>query len=389
MSIIVYNGKIILKDHITEEGYVEINNGIIENIGKSKPEKYIIDRADEKIDAKGMYISPGFIDIHTHGGGGYEFGMSDELSYIIPCETHAKHGTTSLYPTISSYTFDIMKNAIISYNKAKSITYKGATMRGLHFEGPYFAASQKGAQLEKYLRNPIESEYMEILDMSDDIKRWSGACELEGMENFAKVLKSRNILAAIGHSNATYDEVVKALKWGFSLVTHLYSGCSTIKREKGYRIPGVVEAAYLLDELDVEIICDGHHLPDSLIQFVYKFKGPEKTAVITDSLSFAGINAPNGTLLREDIFVEDGVAKLIDRSAFGGSIATYDMLIRTLMKARIPFLDIIKMSTITPARIMGIDKETGSLEKNKEADLIIFDEQINMHAVLVKGNRVL
>ncbi|MFA5341406.1 MAG: amidohydrolase family protein [Clostridia bacterium] len=389
MRTIIYNGKLILKDCITNKGYVEFNDGIITKVSRENPKKEYLDNADSIYDARGNYISPGFIDIHTHGGGGYEFGTGDADSYIIPCKTHALHGTTSLYPTISSSTFEIMEHAIITYKKAIRMNYKGASMRGLHLEGPYFSAAQKGAQQERNLRIPVASEYIKILDMTDDIRRWSSACELQGMQEFAMELKKRGIKAAIGHSDATYEQVQKAYEWGFSLITHLYSCCSSIKRDKGYRILGVVESAYLIDDMDVEIICDGHHLPDGLIQMVYKFKGPEKTAIITDCLAYAGIDAPNGTLLREDIMVEDGVAKLVDRSAFGGSIATFDMLVRTSIKAGLSLLDIVSMSTITPARIMGIDKQTGSLEITKEADVIVFDEAVNMHAVYVKGNRIL
>ncbi len=389
MRTIIYNGKLILEDCITSEGYIEVTDGIITEVAGENPGKEYLDNADSIFDAKGNYISPGFIDIHTHGGGGYEFGAGNEDSYIIPCKTHALHGTTSLYPTISSSTFEIMENAINIYKKAVRMNYKGASMRGLHLEGPYFSAAQKGAQQEKHLRTPVASEYIKILNMTDDIKRWSSACELQGMQESALELKKRGIKAAVGHSDATYEQVQKAYDWGFNLITHLYSCCSTIKRDKGYRILGVVEAAYLIDDMDVEIICDGHHLPDGLIKMVYKFKGPKKTAIITDCLAYAGINAQNGTLLREDIMVEDGVAKLIDRSAFGGSIATFDMLVRTSIKAGLPLLDIVKMSTITPARIMGIEKQTGSLEIDKEADVIVFDKNVNMHAVYVKGIRIL
>jgi len=389
MRTVIYNGKLILKDRISEQGFIEITDGIITQVSLTNPIKTFLSDADSIIDAQKMYISPGFIDIHTHGGGGYEFGEKDEDSFIVPCKIHALHGTTSLYPTISSSTFDIMEKAVVLYKKAIRTNYAGASMRGLHFEGPYFSAAQKGAQQEKHLRVPNTSEYMKILDMTDDIKRWSSACELEGMQQFALELRKKGILAAVGHSDATYEQVENAHKWGFSLITHLYSCCSSIKRDKGYRILGVVEAAYLIDDMDVEIICDGHHLPDGLIQMVYKFKGPDKTAIITDCLAYAGINAPNGTLLREDIMVEDGVAKLTDRSAFGGSIATFDMLIRTSLKAGLPLLDIIKMSRMTLARIMGIEKQTGSLETGKEADVIIFDQNINMHAVFVKGSRIL
>lgn len=389
MTTLIYNGKVILEDRILDLGYLEIEGDTITKVEAGNPDKFLIKKAKSLVNAEGNYISPGFIDIHLHGGGGHEFGLGDENSFVLPCETHVKYGTTGLFPTISSYTYEIMENSVINYKKAKKLNHKGATMLGLHMEGPYFADAQRGAQLKENLRNPQESEYLKILDMTDDIKRWSGACELDGMERFAKHLKDRGIIAAVGHSDATYDEVKKAQEWGFSLITHLYSGCSTVRREKGYRIAGVVEAAYLLDDMDIEIICDGHHLPDSLIQFAYKFKGPEKTAVITDCLSFAGMNVPNGTKVREDLMVEDGVVKMVDRSAFGGSIATFDVLIRVLLKAGIPFLDIIKMSSLTPARIMNIDKITGSLRVGKKADVIVFDQDINMKNVFVRGEDLL
>ncbi|HHT95369.1 MAG TPA: N-acetylglucosamine-6-phosphate deacetylase [Clostridia bacterium] len=389
MRTIIYNGKLILKDTITEQGHVEITDGVITNVSQHNPNHDLLSHADNIIDAKGMHISPGFIDIHTHGGGGYDFGVNSTDSYIVPCEIHARHGTTSLYPTISSATFETMEEAVVLYKEAKYINYSGATMRGLHFEGPYFSPAQKGAQSEEHLRTPKPFEYLKILNMTDDIKRWSSACELDGMQEFTYELKKRGILPAIGHCDATYEEVKQAQEWGFSLITHLYSCCSTITRDKGYRILGVTEAAYLIDDMDVEIICDGHHLPDGLIQMVYRFIGPDRTAIITDCLSYAGLDAPDGTLLGDRFVVEGGVAKLLDRSAFAGSIATFDMLIRTALKAGLPLKDIIKMSSVTPARIMGIDKQTGSLEKGKEADVIVFDNDINMHAVFVKGKRVL
>lgn len=389
MDYILYNGKIILKDRILNNGYVTVNGNRIADVSEGKPDVETLRNCKNIIDAKGKYISPGFIDIHVHGGGGKTFAIGKEESFLIPCETHAIHGTTSIYPSISSSTIEIMENAISCFTKTKKHNDKGSYMRGLHFEGPYFSANQKGAQEGCYLRDPVKEEYLRILDMTDDIKRWSCACELKGMEEFAACLKKRGIKASIGHCDATYDEVVKAHGWGFDLITHLYSCCSTIKREKGYRIPGVIESAYLIDDMDVEIICDGHHLPDSLIQFAYKFKGSDRTAIISDALCYAGMDVPNGTAVREDIIIEDGVAKLTDRSAFGGSVATFDKLVRIVLKAGISLVECVKMSSYTPARIMGIDNVTGSLEKGKDADIIVFDESINMFTVIIQGNRIL
>ena len=314
-------------------------------------------------------------------------------AYLGAAEKHAQHGTTALLPTTLTSTTDELLKTFAIFKEAKGTNTKGAKFLGLHLEGPYFAYNQRGAQDPKYLRNPEPEEYNMILAESDDIVRWSLAPELPGALEFAKVLKEKNILTAVAHSDAIYEEVVEAFDAGFTLATHLYSGMSTITRRNAYRYAGVVEAAYLIDDMDVEIIADGVHLPKSLLQFVYKFKGPDRTALCTDSMRGAGM--PDGESILgslekgQKVIIEDGVAKLQDRTAFAGSVATTDRLVRTMVEvAEIPLIDAIKMMTLTPARIMKIDSHKGSIEIGKDADLVIFDSNINVSHTIIEGDVV-
>ncbi|HHU25681.1 MAG TPA: amidohydrolase family protein, partial [Bacteroidales bacterium] len=277
-----------------------------------------------------------------------------------------------------------------TFKEAVKQNREGARFIGLHLEGPYFSYNQRGAQDPKYLRNPDPAEYNEILAASDDIVRWSLAPELPGALEFARVLKERGIVTAVAHSDAIYEEVVEAFDAGFSLATHLYSGMSSITRRNAYRFAGVVEAAYLIDDMDVEIIADGVHLPKSLLQFVYKFKGPDRTALCTDSMRGAGM--PDGESILgslekgQKVIIEDGVAKLPDRTAFAGSVATTDRLVRTMVQlAEVPLVDAVKMMTLTPARIMKIDGAKGSIEVGKDADFVIFGENIDVSHTIIEG----
>jgi N-acetylglucosamine-6-phosphate deacetylase len=237
----------------------------------------------------------------------------------------------------------------------------------MHLEGPYFSINQRGAQDPKYIRDPDPAEYKEILQNYPSIKRWSAAPELKGAIEFGKYVKSKNVLVALAHTDAVYEEVLEAFQNGYSLATHFYSAMSGVTRRNAFRFAGVIESAYLLDEMDVEIIADGVHLPAPLLQLIYKIKGPGRTALITDAMRAAGMpegesilgGLKNGTR----VIVEDGVAKLPDRTAFAGSVATADRLVRTMIDiAGISLTDTIQMITETPARIMGIHDNKGSLQ---------------------------
>lgn len=387
--IIIKNGKVIFPDEIKENLTLVCENGKITRI--SNPSEVVPETGAKVIDAQNRYVSPGFIDIHTHGGGGHDFMDGTVEAFLGAAETHAKHGTTVLLPTTLTSTFEELMKTFSIYKEAVKKNKKGAKFLGLHLEGPYFAYNQRGAQDPKYLRNPEPEEYLKILAASDDIVRWSLAPELPGALDFGKVLTAKNILPSIAHSDAIYEEVVDAWHAGFTHVTHLYSAMSTVSRRNAFRYAGVLEAAYLIDDMTVEIIADGVHLPKPLLQFVYKFKGPDKTALCTDSMRGAGM--PDGESILgsldngQKVIIEDGVAKLPDRSAFAGSVATTDRLVRTMVDlAEVPLVEAVRMMTLNPARIMHIDSEKGSVKEGKDADFVIFDDHIHVSHTILEGN---
>jgi N-acetylglucosamine-6-phosphate deacetylase len=261
-------------------------------------------------------------------------------------------------------------------------------------EGPYLSIKQKGAIDEKYIRNPDPAEYRALVELADGaIARWTVAPELDGAMEMGDYLTAHHILPSIGHSDAEYAQVVDAFHHGFTHVTHLYSGMSTIVRKHGFRFLGVTESAYALEDLTVEIIADGCHLPPELLRMVYRMKGPDKVCLVCDSMRCAGTDATETELGSRNsgrrVIVEDGVAKLPDRSAFAGSVATDDRLVRVMHdKAGVPLYDCINMMCLTPAKIMGLDGKKGSLEAGKDADLVLFDDGIDVKTVFVGGKIV-
>lgn len=386
----IINATLILPDGLLKDGYLVYENGKITAIGTGL---FTPASQSKIIDAQANYVSPGFIDMHTHGAGGYDFMDGTVHAYLKAAQMHAQHGTTALVPTTLTSTNEELLHTFKIYKQAKEQNTKGAAFLGLHLEGPYFSYNQRGAQDPKYIRNPHPEEYLQILNASSDIIRWSLAPELDGALPFGRLLKSKHILPAIAHTDAIYEEVVKAFDAGFTHITHLYSCMSTITRKNAYRYAGVIESAYLIDNMTVEVIADGVHLPKSLLQYVYKFKGADKIALVTDSMRGAGM--PDGPSILgslsagQPVIIEDGVAKLPNRSAFAGSVATANRLVHTMhYLAEVPLTDVIKMITSTPAHILGIEKNKGSLEIGKDADVVIFDKDITIQATIIQGETV-
>ena len=350
-------------------------------------------KADETINAEGLYLSAGFIDLHSHGGGGADFLDNTVDAFTTAANLHIAHGTTSMLPTATASSVQETFGILDTYKKAKA-TLWGDYFVGLHLEGPYFAASQCGAQDTNHLRTPKPEEYMAILDASADIRRWSVAPELPGALDLGRELQKRGILASVAHSDATYEEVLAAMEVGYSHITHLYSATSTVTRKNGYRSAGIIESAFLLDDLTVEIIADGCHLPAPLLKLIYKIKGADKIALVTDSMRGAGVPTPEGktteTILGSlkngrPCIIEDGVAKLPDRTAFAGSVATADRLVRTMVTlAEVPLPMAVKMMTETPAKIQGLQGK-GRIAEGYDADFVLFDEGINVKRTVIKG----
>lgn len=384
----IYNGQLITPYRLIPNGTVLIEDGVITAVEEGE----IVCSADLEIDAKGLYVSPGFIDLHVHGGGGADFMDGSVEAFLQVAKTHASYGTTSLVPTtLTSENEDLIETFRI-YEEANRYNTAGAQFMGLHLEGPYFAMNQRGAQDPRYIRHPQPEEYRAILDTYGHlIARWSAAPELPGAIDFALCLKSYGVLPAIAHSDAVYEEVIKAFENGYTLATHLYSGMSGVTRRNAYRYAGVIESAFLIDDMDVEVIADGIHLPAPFLKLIYKIKGSEHIALVTDAMRGAGMPEGDSILggLRNGlkVVIEGGVAKLPDRTSFAGSVATADRLIRSMVQlADVPLIEAIKMLTINPARIMRVDDKKGSLQKGKDADIILFDQSVSIEKTIVKGN---
>ena len=385
----IINGRIITPYRIIDGGTLLISGTTITAVGEGD-----IEAPDaEVIDAGGNYISPGFIDIHVHGGGGHDFMDGEESAFLKIAEIHAKYGTTAMAPTTLTCKKDDLLKAIDLYTQAHKKNTMGAQFLGMHLEGPYFALNQSGAQDPRYIRNPDIEEYKEVLAYTDVIKRWSAAPELKGAIEFGKYLKSKGVLAAIAHTDAIYEEVVEAVENGYTLATHFYSAMSGVTRRNTYRYAGVIESAYLIDSMDVEIIADGIHLPPPLLKLVYKIKGPDRIALITDAMRAAGMPEGESVLGNKDtglkVIVEGGVAKMADRSSFAGSVATADRLVRTMITmADIPIVEAVRMISKTPATIMGVADRKGSLVTGKDADVVIFDQNITIKTTIINGKVV-
>lgn len=341
---------------------------------------------DTEYDFTGKYVSAGFIDIHTHGGAGYDFVDSTE-AVIEGANFHLTHGTTSICPTISASPFPVMQNAVKYVDDAMKSGRCKANIIGAHLEGPYLSAAQCGAQSTNFITPPVKEDYTALVsEFGNAIARWSYAPENDANGAFCGFLRENSIVPSAGHTNAEYSHIKEALANGCKLITHLYSCTSTITRKQGFRYLGVIESAFLEDDMFVEIIADGKHLPPDLIKLILKIKGTDKVALVTDSLSLAGTNKTHGFMMETEYIIEDGVCKLVDRSAFAGSIATADRLVRVIVnEVGLPICEAVKMITFVPAKIMGLNK--GSLENGFDADIIVFDEEINISDVFVMGEK--
>ena len=386
----IFNGRVLTPTTIIPNGTVVI---IGEKIRDVTANNIDLPGATE-IDAQGCYVSPGFIDLHVHGGAGYDFMDGTLEAFLEIAQLHARYGTTSMLPTTLTAGRGKLLQALAAYKEANAQNRSGAQFLGMHIEGPYIAMNQKGAQDPRFIRDPDEEEYEEIVSASNNnIKRWSAAPELKGSLKFGRYLRSKSILPSIAHTDATYKEVYEAFENGYTHMTHFYSAMSGVTRVGCIRYAGVVESGYLIDDMTVELIADGVHLPEPLLRLVYKIKGAERTALITDAIRATGTSAKE-TILgdRENglkAIIEDDVAKLPDRSCFAGSVATADRLVRTMINvAKLPLVETIQMITATPARIIGVDDKKGSLATGKDADIVIFDEDITVQKTIVKGKLV-
>lgn len=380
------NGMLVTGDAITTTDLL-INGSVIEGL---IPATQKVSTDYEVIDCSDLYVSAGFVDIHQHGGGGSDYMDNDPDAYLNATAAHLAHGTTSVMPTLLSADMNTTVRAVEAYNTALEDKRIKSNLIGLHIEGPYISQAQAGAQKPEHIREFDSREYQRICEVAQgNIRRWSVAPEITGAKQFAEFAGRNDIALSIAHSDADFDTVIGAFKQGYRHITHFYSCISTITRKSGFRVPGVLEAAYYLDDMNVELIADGCHLPESLLRYVCKFKKTDHIALVTDAMRAAGQDVLTSFLGSMDdplpVIVEDGVAKMQDRTAFAGSIATADRLIRNMIYSGVSLVDAVRMMTVNPIEMMGLKLNKGRLIPGFDADICVFDDHINISKVFCMG----
>ena len=382
------NAKIITPDEIIENKAVACENGKIIDITDIVPKT-----ADaEIIDCEGKYLSPGFADIHVHGGGGYS-AMGSPEDIVKMCRAHALHGTTSILPTTLAAPVEQLKKCIKNIEKAMEMS-EDSNILGVHLEGPFISMKMKGAQSPENILVPTRENVSELLDSSDIIKIIGAAPETENGFIVGEEAKKRGIVASVAHSDGDYSNTEEALLHGYSDVTHIYSACSGMRKIGIFRHAGVVEAGLSLDGYTTQFIADLRHLPYGVLKLIYKAKGADKAYAITDGLEYSALDMEEGTVIMQEngleVLFEDSVMKLADRSCLAGSVATSNVLVRNMVKgAGIPLTDAVKMASLTPLSVIGCSKTKGRIEKGYDEDIILFDDDVNVSYVAVNGKVIL
>lgn len=383
--LIIKNGTVITPEREIKDGIVIIQNEKIIEVGKrgkiEEPENAQI------IDAKNGYISPGLIDIHVNGANGADVSKVDSDTFSTMGNFFAKYGVTSYVgTTITAAPTDIIKALQFARINKKENKIDGAELLGIHMEGPYISPVQSGAHPKQFLALPKPDHYLQFLKYNDVLLKMTIAPELEGAVQLVKDLKERGILVSAGHTNGIYSEMKDAIDAGVTHSTHFFCNMSHFRRDKLKRVAGVVETLLYDDRVSGALIGDGWHVGPQLMKLLIKVKGTDRVCFVTDAMPAVGL--PDGIHKIGDIeaVVENGIARLKDNTAYAGSVTTMDVCVRNgINQVGLSLVDAIKMSSLTPAKIIGVDGRKGSLEKGKDADITIFDNDINVTKTIGRG----
>ncbi len=377
----IINGHILTPQGWMKDGSVLISDGKILEITNS--DLAVIGAT--VVDARGMYIVPGLVAMHVHGGGGSDFTEATPEAFRTAAKAHLAHGATTIFPTLSSSSFETLGQAVgVCQELMKE---PDTTIMGLHIEGPYLNPKMAGELFANQTKAIDAAEYQALIEEANGcIKRWDISPEVEGGHDFARYMRSKGLMVALTHTEAEYDEIKAAYEAGFTHAAHFYNAMPGFHKRREYKYEGTVESVYLMDGMSVEVIADGRHLPSTILRLVYKLKGVERTCLVSDALAYAACEHPK---VDPRFVIEDGVCKLADHSSLAGSLATMDKLVQTMVKAGVPFADAIRMASETPAKLIGVDDRKGTLQKGKDADILIFDRNLNLRAVWSMGVQVI
>lgn len=385
MRTLIKNGLLILPSAI-EKKHLLLEDGIIQSITDELP------KADQIIDATGLFVSPGFIDIHLHGGAGHDFMEGTIDAFQAISEYHLSNGTTTFVPTSISAPMEAQIRFLSGYRAADQSGKIRARMLGAHLEGPYLSEQKKGAHPREFLKNPDPKEYIRLIDDYPFIKRFTIAIELEGATRMGDYLFAHKINASIGHSLAYGRQITEAKQHGFTSVTHLYNAMNGFGEFEGKKAAGITEMTLIDPDLYAELILDLVHVPKELVQLAYRNKTADRLILVSDCLSPAGMQADSCFLGDEkNGFIVDvrDAAYLAGTQTLAGSIVSCNDLVRNAVKVGIPLFDAVKMVTLTPATLLGAEKIIGSIALGKAADLVLFNQNIEMKHIFVKGQKII
>ncbi len=395
MSLVIFtNGTAILPDRLLSDAMVVCRDGKIESVGKSHSR---IPKDATVIDARGGYISPGFIDIHVHGGDGADFMDGTAEAVRTVCRAHARHGTTTIFPTTTTGSPEQLMAMIESCAAVKKAwsAGDGARIAGVHLYGPYFAPDKVGCHLLEGRRSPEVAEYARYF-ASGMIKIATCAAELPGAEAFYRAAKKHRCLITCGHSNASWAEMQRAFKAGMRHVDHFWCAMSSVpSMRQRFSVPmqaSMAEFVLAKAEMSTEVIADGCHLAPELLQFAYQMKGASRLLLVTDcnrALDLPPGRYRFGSDGDGSWFESDGKVGWAPNGSLASSIMGMDHMVRHFAKVtRAPLHEVIRMASLTPAERTGIARQTGSIEKGKRADVLVLSRALKVRQVFIRGERV-
>ena len=375
--MLIKNCNIIYLDKI-EKGSVLVENAKIKEINPSNVND------TEVIDAEGLYLSPGFIDVHIHGAGGCDTmdGTVDSINTIA--KTIVQHGTTSFTPTTMTVASEDIRKSMEVIKKLKEEGTEGANVLGAHLEGPFISPKAIGAQNPNFLLAPSVENYNKIVgDYSDAVVSITMAPEVEGAKELIKYLSDNGVTVSMGHTKATYDEAIEGIKCGACHSTHLYNAMTPFT----HREPGVVGATFDTD-ITTETISDGIHISYPALRTAYKQKGTDKVLLVSDAMEACGMPDGQYSLGGQDVVVKNGAARLLD-GTLAGSVLTLDKAVKNIYNnSNYPLNEVVRMATYNGAKHCHVEDHKGLIKEGYDADLILFNEDIEIQKVFVKGKEV-